>query len=453
MSSLDLFIVNLAFPSIGHEYAGTSLGLLSWVLNAYTVVFAAVLVPAGRWADRIGRRRVFVAGLVAFSAGSLLCGVAPGVAALIAARAVQAVGAGLMVPASLSLLLAAVPPPGRSRAIGTWAALGALGAALGPMIGGSLVQVSWRWVFWINLPVGLAAIVLASRIVPESRDERASGRPDVLGAGLLAAAVGLVALALVEAPGWGWGSARFIGVLGAALACGVALVARSHRHHSPVIELGLLRSRSFSGAFAASILSYAGFGAFVLGSVEFLTGVWHYSPVLAGLAIGPGPLMVLPFARFAAPRLAAWIGGPGRVAVLGCAVNAGAQLLWLTQIQAHPAYLAHLLPAQLLGGAGVGLTIPSLLSAGSAGLTRARFGTGSGILNMARQVGTVLGVAGLVAILAHVSRTDPVAAYRHGVVLIIAFFAAAGLVAAGLLTGRATPAAAAGPAPGPGAPG
>jgi hypothetical protein len=297
-------------------------------------------------------------------------------------------------------------------------------------------------VFWINLPVGLAAIVLAIRIVPESKDERVSGRPDVVGAGLLAAAVGLVALALVEAPAWGWGSARFTGALVAALACGVALVVRSHRHHSPVIELGLLRSRSFSGAFAASILYYAGFGAFVLGSVEFLTGVWHYSPVLAGLAIGPGPLMVLPFARFVAPRLAAWIGGPGRVAVIGCGVNAGAQLLWLTQIQAHPAYLTHLLPAQLLGGAGVGLTIPSLLGAGSAALTPARFGTGSGILNMARQVGTVLGVAGLVAILAHVSRTDPVAAYRHGVVLIIAFFAAAGLVAASLLTGRATPAAA-----------
>ena len=131
--------------------------------------------------------------------------------------------------------------------------------------------------------------------------------------------------------------------------------------------------------------------------------MWHYSPVLAGLAIAPGPLMVLPFARIAAPRLAARLGGPGRVAVIGCAVNAGAQLLWLAQIQAQPAYLTHLLPAQLLGGAGVGLTIPSLLGAGSASLTPGRFGTGSGILNTARQVGTVLGVAGLVAILSRVA--------------------------------------------------
>src|SRR6266700_199919 len=407
MSSLDLFIVNLAFPYIGRQYPGTSLGSLSWVLNAYTIVFAAVLVPAGRWADRAGRRRVLIGGLGTFVLGSVLCGIAPGVATLIAARILQAAGAGLMVPASLSLVLAAVPPRARPQALGTWSALGALGAALGPVIGGSLVQLSWRWVFWINVPVGLAAVALAYRLVPESRDDQARGRPDLPGAGLLAA-----------------------------LACGAAVVARSRRHHSPVIELELLRSRSFSGAFAASVLYYAGFGAFVLNSVEFLTGVWHYSAVVAGLAIAPGPLMVLPFARAVAPRLAAWLGGPGRVAVIGCAVNAGGQLLWYSQIQARPAYLTHLLPAQLLGGAGVGLTIPSLLAAGSAALAPARFGTGSGILNTARQVGTVLGVAGLVAVLAHVSAADPIAAYRHGLALIVAFFAAAGVTAAALLTGR-----------------
>src|SRR5246127_2467242 len=218
MSSLDLFIVNLAFPYISRQYPGTSLSSLSWVLNAYTIVFAAVLVPAGRWADRIGRRRVFVAGLVGFTLGSVLCGLAPGVDLLIAARVVQAAGAGAMVPASLSLLLAAVPSSVRSKALGTWSALGALGAALGPVIGGSLVQLNWRWVFWINVPVGLAAVALAYRLVPESRDGAARGRPDLIGAGLLAAAIGLVALALVKAPDWGWGSVRFGGALLAALA-------------------------------------------------------------------------------------------------------------------------------------------------------------------------------------------------------------------------------------------
>jgi len=432
MSSLDLFIVNLAFPYIGREYPGASLSDLSWVLNGYTIVFAAVLVPAGRWADRVGRRRLFVAGLIAFSVGSLLCGVAPGVAALIAARGIQAAGAGLMVPASLSLLLACVPAAARGRAIGTWSALGALGAALGPVIGGSLVQVSWRWVFWINLPVGLAAVLLAARVIPESKDENVRGRPDLLGAALLAAAVGLLALALVKAPSWG--PAAFGALLIASVACGAAMVARSKRHPAPVIELGLLRSRTFSGTFAASVLYYAGFGAFVLNSVEFLTGEWHYSAVRAGLAIGPGPLMVLPFARLAAPRLAVRLGGAGRVATIGCLVNAAAMLLWLSQMQAQPAYLTHLLPAQLLGGAGVGLTIPSLLAAGSASLPPERFGTGSGILNMGRQVGTVLGVAGLVALLAHADRFDPLASYQHGVMLIIAFFAAAGVVSASLLT-------------------
>ena len=434
MASLDLFIVNLAFPYIGRQFTGTSLSSLSWVLNGYTIVFAAVLVPAGRWADRVGRRRLFVAGMITFSLGSLLCGVAPGVLALIGARVIQAGGAGLMVPASLSLVLASVPGPARARAIGTWSALGALGAALGPVIGGSLVQVSWRWVFWINLPVGLAGVLLAARVIPESKDEHLRGRPDLAGAALLAAAVGLLAFALVKAPDWGWGSARFGGLLVAAVACGAAMVWRSQRHHSPVIELGLLRSRVFSGTFAASILYYAGFGAFVLNSVEFLTGEWHYSAVRAGLAIGPGPLMVLPFARLVAPRLAALLGGPGRVAVIGCLFNASAQVLWLTQMQAHPAYLTHLLPVQLIGGAGVGLTIPSLLSAGSAALPPDRFGTGSGVLNMARQVGTVLGVAGLVAILARQSAADPLLAYRHGTMLIAAFFAGAGVVAAGLLT-------------------
>jgi len=345
-----------------------------------------------------------------------------------------------MVPTSLSLLLAAVPAPARPQAIGTWSAVGALGAALGPVIGGLLVQVSWRWVFWINLPVGIAAALLAVRLLPESRDEGAAEhRPDVLGAGLLAVAVGLVAFALVEAPDYGWGSARFLGLVAAACAAGGAMVFRSGRHPAPVLELDLLRARTFSGAFVASVLYYAGFSAFVLCSVEFLTGVWHYSAVRAGLAIAPGPLMVLPFARVVAPRLGKWLGGAGRVAVLGCLTGAAAQALWLARIQVHPAYLTHLLPAQLLGGAGVGLAIPSLLGAGSASLPPARFGTGSGVLNMARQVGTVLGVAGLVAILDTLSPADPVAAFRHGVVLTITFFAAAA-VAAGVLLTRSQPA-------------
>src|SRR3954468_3550911 len=250
MSSLDLFIVNLAFPSIAGEHPGVGLGLLSWVLNAYTIVFAAVLIPAGRWADQVGRRRALVAGLALFTAASLLCGLAPGVAWLVAARVVQAVGAGVMVPASLSLLLAVVPAAHRARALGSWSALGALGAALGPVIGGGLVEVGWRWVFWVNLPVGVAAILLALRLLPESRDETHVRRPDLIGAVLLALAVGLVAAALVEAPDRGWASPAIWGLFLASALCAAAVVFRSSRHAAPVLELGLFRSRMFSGASA-----------------------------------------------------------------------------------------------------------------------------------------------------------------------------------------------------------
>ena len=438
MSSLDLFIVNLAFPYISRDFHGSSLDSLSWVLNGYSILFAAVLVPAGRWADRIGRRRMFVAGLVVFTLGSILSGVTPDVSLLVAARLIQAIGAGMMVPASLSLLLAAVPGPARAQAIGTWSAIGALGAALGPVIGGFLVEVSWRWVFWINIPVGVVTVFLAFKVLPESRDETAAARPDLLGAVLVALAAGSLALALVKAPSWGWTSKDFIGLLALAVASAIGVAVRSARHDAPVVDLALLESRSFNGAILASIAYYAGFGAFLLNMVEFLTGVWHFSAIDAGLAIAPGPLMVLPFARVVAPRLTVKLGGAGRVAVIGCFVNVAAQSLWLTQMQVHAAYLTHLLPVQLLGGAGVGLAIPSLIGAGTASIPPARFGTGSGVLNMSRQIGTVLGVAGLIAILAGLNVTDPIVAFRHGTELVIAFFALAGLSAAALLSRRVT---------------
>ena len=233
------------------------------------------------------------------------------------------------------------------------------------------------------------------------------------------------------------GFSSFIGLLAASVACGVLMVSAAQRRPLPVIDLELLRSRTFSGAFAASILYYAGLQRLrVLSAVEFLTGVWHYSAVDAGLAIAPGPLdgaAVRPSRRTAADG-PAW--RPGRVAAIGCAVNAGAQLLWLTQIQPQPAYLTHLLPAQLLGGAGVGLAIPSLLGAGSASLPRRGSAPAAESSNPARQVGTVLGVAGLVAILSRVSPTNPIPAFRSALVIVIAFFVAGGVVSAALLTAR-----------------
>lgn len=438
MSSLDVFIVNLAFPSIAREYAGTDLGSLSWVLNAYSIVLAAALVPAGLWADRVGRRRLFIAGLATFAVGSLLCGLAPNVASLVAARVVQATGAGMILPASLSLLLAAVSPERRTAAIGTWSAVGAMGASLGPVLGGLLVQWQWRSVFWVNVPVGIVALVLAVRVLPESRGD-GGHRPDLASAVLFAAAIGALALALVRAPLWGWTSVPVIALSAAALLAIAAVLFRSSRHPGPVIEVALLRVRSFSGALGASIIYYAGFGALLLNSVEFLTGPWHYTAIQAGLAIAPGPLLVLPFARIVSPRLALRLGGSGRVAVLGILITAGAQLLWLAQMQAAPDYLTHLFAAQVIGGAGVGLTLPSLIAAGTRGLAPSRFGSGSGMLNMGRQLGTVIGVSALVAVLAAAATSDAVATYRRGVVLVIVLLVlAAGTAAATLTRGPAS---------------
>jgi MFS family permease len=335
----------------------------------------------------------------------------------------------MMVPTSLSLLLAIVPAEGRAKAIGTWAAVGAMAAALGPVIGGLLVQASWRWVFWVNVPIGIVALLAVRRVLPESRDPLAEHRPDVIGAALVALGVGSIALGLVEAPDWGWASARVLGLYAAALLAMAAVVWRSSRHPSPVLELSMLRVRSFSGAFSASVLYYAGFSAWLLNLVEFLTGPWHYSAIRAGLAIAPGPLFVLPFARMVAPRLAPRIGGAGRVAVLGALINAGSQTLWLTTLSGSTSYATRLLPVQIIGGIGVGLTIPSLLGAGTMSLPAARFGAGSGVLNMARQLGAVIGVAGLVGILA-TQTADPLDAFRYGAALAVGFFALAALVAA-----------------------
>ncbi len=413
------------------------------MLNGYTIVFAATLVPAGRFADKVGRKRMFVAGLVTFIAASLLCALAPSIEVLIAARALQAMGGGMMIPAAMSILLATVPVAARARALGTWSAIGALGATVGPVLGGLLVQASWRWVFWINIPIGLLAVALAFRVLPESRDERTQDRPDLLGAALLATGVGLIALALVKAPGWGWGSARFMGALVLASACIAAMLARCAHHPAPVIELALLGSRTFNATLAASVLFYAGFDAFTLASVEFLTAVWHYSALRAGLTLAPGALVVVPVARQLTPRVIALLGGAGRVVLLGCLTYLISQALWIAFIQPQPDYLTFFLPIQLIAGVGVGLTIPSLIAAGSAAVPPARFGTGSGILNMARQIGTVLGVAGLVAILAQLDDSDAIATFRESVELVGAFTIAVALTASLTLTRRTSSAPAA----------
>src|SRR5579863_2923636 len=263
MSSLDLFIVNIAFPAIERSYHSSSLSNLSWVLNAYTIVFAALLVPAGRWADRLGRRRAFLGGLAVFTLSSAACAFAPTVAALVAARSVQAAGAALMLPTSLGLLLPEFPPERRAGAIGLWAAVGGVAAAFGPPLGGLLVTLNWRAVFLVNVPIGIIGLIAGQRFLREHRD-KTGARPDAIGAALLAAAIAALAAGIVKAPTWGWTNARPLALFAATLVLLAALAARSRTHPAPVIEPALLRSRSARLANAASIVFYSGFSVMLL---------------------------------------------------------------------------------------------------------------------------------------------------------------------------------------------
>ena len=396
MSSLDLFIVNIAFPSISRHFGGASLGSLSWVLSGYAIVFAALLVPAGRWADAFGRKRAFLLGLGIFVVASAACAAAPSVDALVAARVVQAGGGALMLPTSLGLMLPEFEADKRHVAIGVWAATGGIAAASGPPLGGLLVQADWRWVFLVNVPVGLAALGFGLRVLAERR-EPDTGRPDLLGAGILIVAVGALVVAIVKGQEWGWASGRVLALLIAAAVLLPGIWWRSQRHPTPIIEPSMLKVRSFGLAVGGSILFFAAFGAMLLSGVLFLTDVWHEPVLTAGLMLFPGPATATAFSIPSA-KLGARFGYrlPG---VVGALVFAAGSVWYITQTGGHPAYLSEYLPGAIISGAGVGLVIPTLTGAGASSLAPERFATGAAVLTMGRQIGAALGVAILVAVL------------------------------------------------------
>jgi EmrB/QacA subfamily drug resistance transporter len=412
VASLDLFIVNIAFPSIKHEFAGTSDATLSWVLSAYAIVMAALLVPAGRLADLLGRKRLFMGGLITFVGASALCAAAPDTGWLIAARIVQAAGGAILMPTSLALLLAEFPPQQRALAVAVWSATGAVAAAAGPPVGGLLVQASWRWVFLVNLPIGLVTAVLAARVLRESRDPEGKRFPDLAGAALLVLASSALMLAIVQGQSWGWTSVRVLGLLVGSAVLTAAFLYQSLRHGAPVLELGLFRSRAFSAANIASTLFFAAFGAMLLSNVLFLTRAWHEDILTAGLQISPGPLMA---AAFAVPgTILANRYGQRTIAALGALLFASGGVWWLTHVGLEPNYVTEVLPGMLLGGAGVGFVIPTLASAVAASLPPARFATGSAIYGMTRQFGIALGVAVLIAVLGTPRETEILGSFRSG---------------------------------------
>ena len=410
MASLDLSIVNVAFPALEHSFSHTSRASLAWVITAYSIVFAALLVTAGRSADRLGRRRVFFTGIFVFAAGSALCGLAPSVGLLIGGRVTQGVGAALLLPSSLGLLLEAFPADKRSQTVALWGGVGALAVATGPSLGAALITAGgWRLAFYVNLPVALLAWGLGRRVLLEDRPAVPSKHPDYVGVVLISAALAGLVLAISEGPDWGWLSGRVTGAGAASALLVAAFLRRGSRHPEPVLDLSLFRARSFSVANGATLVYSMGFFAMLLGNILFLTGVWHYSILQAGLAVTPGPVVVACVAG-PAGQLATRVGFRP-VIFTGSLLFAGGLLWYATLVGTDPQYLARWLPATLIVGLGIGLTFPVLSAAAVSSLPAARFAVGSAVNQTARQVGGAVGVAVLVAILGNPA--SPGAALPH----------------------------------------
>lgn len=436
MASLDLFIVNVAFPGIARDFTGSSLADLSWVLNGYAVLYAALLVPLGRLADRYGRMAGFLGGLALFTAASAACAASQSLWQLVLFRGLQAVGAAALTPTSLGLLLAATPAERRVRAVRSWAAIGALAAAFGPVIGGLLVQASWRWVFVVNVPVGIAGLVAARRVVPDSRDLAVTRIPDLLGAVLAAAGIGALALGLVKAPDWGWTSYGVLGSFAVAVVATAGFWLRSSRHPLPVVELALLRVRAFAWSNVTAVLFSVAFAGALLAAVLWLQDVWHWSALRTGLGLAPGPLMVPVFAAVA-QRLSARVP-VGVLAATGClAFSVGTAIVALS-VGPSASYAADFLPGWLVGGVGVGLAFPTIISAATADLPPARSATGSAIVTMSRQVGLVLGVSVLVAVIGAPHGYSAVHAGFRDAWWVLAGVALAGAITAIGMTPRTT---------------
>jgi NTE family protein len=445
MASLDLSIVNIAFPSMARTFAADPRASLAWVVTGYAIAFGSLLVVAGRTADRLGARRVFFAGLAVFCLASAWCGLAPTLALLDAGRVVQGCGAAMMLPASLGLLLAAVTNERRTLAVARWSGVGALAVATGPTLGALLVTAGgWRWVFYVNLPIGLVAWVTGRAVLPAPARDADRAAPDYLGAVLVLCSLGALVLGLTQGPAWGWSSASVLACLGGAVVLGVVFVRRCARHPEPVLDLTLFSSRTFTVANVAMVLYAMGFFAILLCNILFLTADWGYSILAAGLAVTPGPLVV---ALVAGPagRLASRVGFRP-VLLSGAAIMVAGLALYALRVGPHPDYVAVWLPATLLVGLGIGLTFPVLGATAVSSLTRERFSVGSAVNQTARQVGGSIGIALLVVILGATTHAVALSAARHVWWYAAGMVALSGLVCTALPRRRAAPGAPAAPA-------
>ena len=386
---MDNTIVNVALPSIGHDLHASISGL-QWTVDAYVMVLASLLMLSGSMGDRLGRRRTFQTGLVVFSLGSAACGLAPGLGWLVAFRMLQAVGGSMLNPVAMSIIRNVFTDPReRAQAIGIWGAVVGISLGLGPVVGGALVQsVGWRSIFWVNVPIGIAAIVLAARFVPESRAEHAR-RVDPVGQFLVIVALASVTFAIIEGPGRGWSSPEIVSLFVVAAVALVGLLRYEPRLREPLIELKFFRSVPFTGATLTALLAFAGFSGFLFLNTLYLQQVRGRSALAAGLLTLPIAGMTIVMAP-----VSGWL--VGRRGTRLPLVVAGAALtvssLILTGL-ASDTSVTLLIVAYLVFGFGFGLVNPPITNTAVSGMPPSQAGVAAGVASTSRQVGQSLGVA------------------------------------------------------------
>ncbi len=386
---IDVTIVNVALPSIQHAF-GASVSGLQWTIDAYTLVLASLLMLSGSTADRLGRRRVFQIGLALFTLGSLLCSLAPGLGWLVAFRMLQAVGGSMLNPVAMSIIVNTFTDPReRARAIGVWAGVVGVSLALGPVLGGALVDgIGWRSIFWINIPIGVAAIVLTQLFVPESKAPRAR-RLDPPGQALIIVLLASTTYAIIEGPGRGWQSPLIIGLFVLAAITGAVLVLVESRRREPLIDVRFFRSAPFAGATLIAIAAFAGLGGFLFLNTLYLQDVRGYSPLHAGLVVLPMAVMIVLLAPLSG-RLVGSRGPRTPLVIAGPAMAIGALLL--VRLSAHTSVL-HLILAYLIFGAGFGIVNAPITNTAVSGMPREQAGVAAAVASTSRQIGQSIGVA------------------------------------------------------------
>jgi EmrB/QacA subfamily drug resistance transporter len=400
MVVLDASIVNVALPSIQRDLHFSTSGL-QWIVNAYTITFAGFMLLGGRAADLFGRRRMFITGLAIFTASSLLGGMAQDQAWLIAARAVQGLGAAILAPATLTILTASFAEgPARAKALGVWSAVASAGASAGALFGGILTDfLSWRWILFVNVPIGVVALVASRRYLPESRAELTHRHLDVAGAVTVTGGLVAIVYGLVNTESHAWGSAAVL----LPVAVGVLLLAtffylQARVSRAPLVPLRIFRSRSVAGGNAVMFMMFGAlFGSWYFETL-YMQHVLGFSPLQAGLAFLPQTVLIAAGAQVTS-RLVSRLGP--RPLILTGSLTAAAGLAWLTQITPSSTFTAALLGPYILIGLGMGLTVTPVAVAGTAGVPREDAGLASGLLNTSRTVGASIGLAALATLAAN----------------------------------------------------